>query len=435
MSSFFEIAYAIVAGRLCLFTGTGFSKAITNNKAPGWQKLLEGCCDLLDNGNEIKNELFPTGGKSPLSLEESAQVIDIELNKAGKNIHDEVAKLIGNVHLDGDNAIIEEFVKSHQLRVITTNYDKLIESFAEQGKAHSISLGMPVPRSTVPLEVYHIHGSVDLPQHMVVTSDDYFKFINTNSYHAKKLSTVLHENTVVFLGYSLGDTNLKSIISDYRDFSRNQAAGGNIFFISKDAVSQLVKDYYSHCYGIRVIDNMPVHDFFEKVENQIENAEERFEKSLNNLQKVLNDGREFKDDYLRLENSFFEILSSVHAQGKSVNAPAVIAMLGKIITKKVALTGENDAWEQYVHLAKWLVHLGCKVDIGATNIKEQYLLAVGHSMSSMSKRLIIGRSWHAYKAWNAGWFDITPANRKMIRNHIEEKLAYEDDALYVVQRS
>lgn len=434
MSAYFEIAYAIAADRLCLFTGTGFSKAVTKGKAPGWQKLLEECCALLDNGASIKDKLFPTSGNNLLSLEESAQIIDIELNKLGKNIHDEIASLIKSIKPDGDNSIIESFVKSHTLKVITTNYDKLIESFVDEGKSHSIDIGMPIPRSNAKLEVYHIHGSVDMPQHMVVTSDDYFKFINTNTYHAKKLSTILHENTVVFLGYSLGDANLKSIISDYRDFSKNQGAGGNIFFISKDPVKQLVKDYYAHCYGIRVVDKTEIHELFTRVNAVTEKAKDRFEKSLVNLENTLNKGAVFKDDFLRLENVFFEIVSSVHALGKGINDPKVIAMLGKIIIKKVELTGENDAWEQYVHLAKWLVHLGCKADLGTTNIKEQYLKAVLHSMTSMSKRLVIGRSWHAYNAWNVGWLDMIPKNRLIVREYILAHASHEQDAMNVVNR-
>ena len=434
MSEYFEIAYAIAAERLCLFTGTGFSKAITKNKAPGWQKLLEDCCDLLNDDKKIKAELFPIDGKNLLSLEESAQIIDIELNKIGKNIHNEIATLIGKVKLAGDNAVVEKFIQSHPLKVITTNYDKLMEAFAKDGSAHSIALGMPIPRSTVSLDVYHIHGSIDLPQHMVVTSDDYFRFINTSSYHAKKLSTVLHENTVVFLGYSLGDANLKSILSDYRDFSRSQAAGGNIFFISKNPVSQLVKDYYSHCYGIRVLDNTEIHEFFTHVNEKTEIAKKRFEKSLTNLNNVLNANATFKDDFLRLEDSFFEILSSVHALGKSINDPNVITMLGKIITQKMGFTGEDSAWEQYVHLAKWLVHLGSRANLDGTDIREQYLKAVSHSMTSMSKRLVFGRSWHAYNAWNMGWLDMTPKNRIMIKKYILEHASHELDALHVINR-
>jgi len=88
---------------------------------------------------------------------------------------------------------------------------------------------------------------------MVVTSDDYFEFMNTASYFSRKLSTVLHENTVVILGYSLGDANLKAILSDYKGFVQSHRVSNSIFLVSRGSVDQTIIDYYSNCYGIRVI--------------------------------------------------------------------------------------------------------------------------------------------------------------------------------------
>ena len=99
MSEFFEIAYAAASNRLCLFTGTGFSKAISKNKAPSWQGLLEEICDLSKNSSALKSALFPANGNNPLSLEEAAQVISIELLKSGKSIHSEISKKIKEVDI------------------------------------------------------------------------------------------------------------------------------------------------------------------------------------------------------------------------------------------------------------------------------------------------------------------------------------------------
>ncbi|EMB6101610.1 TPA: SIR2 family protein, partial [Proteus mirabilis] len=93
MNEIYEIAYSAAANRLCLFTGTGFSKALTNNKALGWQSLLEKACDKLDGLNKVKKSLFPEDGKNPLSLEEAAQVIYIEYQKKGENLHEKIAEI------------------------------------------------------------------------------------------------------------------------------------------------------------------------------------------------------------------------------------------------------------------------------------------------------------------------------------------------------
>ena len=91
------------------FTGTGFSKAVTNNGAPSWQGLLEDLCDLLPDAENLKDSLFPDNKQSPLSLEEIAQVISIKLSSVNKNIHEETAKLIENVTLSGNNDHVAKF--------------------------------------------------------------------------------------------------------------------------------------------------------------------------------------------------------------------------------------------------------------------------------------------------------------------------------------
>ncbi|MFB2602631.1 SIR2 family protein, partial [Rhizobium phaseoli] len=261
MSEYFEIAYAAAAKRLCLFTGTGFSKALSTNAAPGWQELLERMCDTHIGNKDFKEALFPSSGVNALQLDEAAQVISIELVKVGKNIHEEIASLISGVTLSGSYPETGKFFKERSFRVVTTNYDKLAENLAGPD-CQPLSPGRPIPRSTSRVKVYHVHGSIDVPGRMVVTADDYFSFMHSESYFSRKLSTVLHENTVVIIGYSLWDTNLKSILSDYRGFVRNHVVSNSVFLVSRKPVDQRISDYYSNCYGIRVISNTEVEEFF-----------------------------------------------------------------------------------------------------------------------------------------------------------------------------
>ena len=431
MSEMFEIAYAAASNRLCLFTGTGFSKAVSDGDAPSWQGLLEELCALLPNQDSLKNGLFPKGKISPLSLEESAQVISIELKSCGKSIHEEVSKIISKLELKGENDHLIEFFSSRAFRVVTTNYDKLAEELTSDNECHSIAPGLPIPKSPARVKVYHVHGSIDSPQNMVLTSDDYFNFINNNSYFSRKLSTVLHENTVVILGYSLGDINLKAIMSDYKGFSKSHVVGANIFLVARSSVDQHVKDYYSHCYGIRVVDNLDIHDFFEELNETIPKVERIVDKSIRSIRKVVYEGRTFKKKYLSLEDSFSKIISSLSAEGLSLGDDRVVKVLGEIIEAKRELTIEDNAWDQYVHLAKWLIYLGTIFEIDGTSIENIYLTAVLRSMQTMSKRLVIGYSWHAYKAWSTRWPSIISSNRSLIRNYIEDNTS-DSDALAVV---
>lgn len=431
MSEMFEIAYAAATNRLCFFTGTGFSKAVTNNEAPSWQSLLEDLCDLLPDSNSLKESLFPDGKRSPLSLEEIAQVISIKLAAANKSIYEEIAKLIGDIELSGDNEQIAKFFSERQFRVVTTNYDKLAEELTGESESQSLAPGLPIPRSSANVKVYHVHGSIDSPDNMVITSEDYFRFINGDSYFSRKLSTVLHENTVVILGYSLGDTNLKAIISDYKGFSKSHVIGSNIFLVSRSDVDQHVKDYYSHCYGIRVLDNIDIPDFFGDLNEKIPKVEGIAKKSIESIRKVVYKEFNFKEAYLKLEDSFYRIISALSAEGLSLENKRVVAVIGNVIEAKRELTTENNAWEQYEQLARWLIYLGTILEIKGTSIEDIYLKAVLRSMSTMSSKLIIGYSWHAYKAWKHRWPSIMASNRALIKRHVEENTS-DGDALLVV---
>lgn len=418
MSSYFEIAYAATSNRLCFFTGTGFSKSVSNGMAPSWQDLLEAMCDLVDNPEGLKGSLFPEGGKNTLSLEEAAQVISIELQKLGKDIHDEIAALISSIDLAGDNTPVAEFLSQRSCRVVTTNYDKLVEKIAGENECQSFTPGRPIPRTSSRVKVYHIHGSIDSPENMIVTSDDYFKFINTESYFSRKLSTVLHENTVVILGYSLGDANLKAIISDYRGFSKNHVIGSNIFLVSRSKVAQAVKDYYAHCYGIRVIDETENHDFFARLNAELPNADKCNQASVENIKKVVLLGQHFTEPHLEIENTFYEIISSIAAIGVSIDDPRVVKALGRIIADKTNLTYRDNAWNQYEHMASWLVYMASILDLEGTSIKEVFLESTKNSMASMSRERRRGYSWHAYNSWSAGWSGIIAANRSMIQKYV-----------------
>jgi len=418
MSSYFEIAYAASSNRLCFFTGTGFSKSVSNDMAPSWQDLLEAMCDLVDDAEGLKNSLFPKVGKNTLSLEEAAQVISIELQKSGKNIHDEIAAHISPIDLAGDNTPVVEFLSQRSCRVVTTNYDKLVEKIAGENDCQSFTPGLPIPRTSSRVKVYHIHGSVDSPKNMIVTSDDYFEFINTDSYFSKKLSTILHENTVVILGYSLGDTNLKAIISDYRGFSKNHVIGSNIFLVSRAKIDQAVKDYYAHCYGIRVIDETENHDFFTALNAELPNADKCSQSSVENIRKVVLLGQHFTEDHLKIKNTFYEIIASIAAIGLSIDDPRVVKALGRIIADKTNLTHKNNAWEQYEHIASWLVHMASILPLEGTSIEQVFMESANTSMRSMRKEKLRGYSWHAYKSWSAGWSGIIAANRSMIRDYV-----------------
>lgn len=88
---FTEIAYALSHNRLCLFTGSGFTKAITKNIAPSWDDLLR----EISINNNINIDFLKD---SHLSLEEKAHLVSEILKDHGKSIYVEISSIIKNLN-------------------------------------------------------------------------------------------------------------------------------------------------------------------------------------------------------------------------------------------------------------------------------------------------------------------------------------------------
>lgn len=432
MDYYFDIAYALADKRLCIFTGTGFSKSITANGAPGWKELLIECCASLSKEQEIIKELFPEDGKNPLSLEEAAQVIDLELKSTGTSIHSKIKDIISELKFDDSNTTIKDFFDTHSLRILTTNYDNLIEQITGKENSLTIAPGTPIPITRAHTKTYHLHGSVKAEEKMIVTANDYFRFLNQPSYFSKKMSTILHENVIVILGYSLGDTNLKLILNEFKFNHEKNGSVNNVYFVSRSKVSRRLKSYYSYCYGIKVIDETEISTFFTLIQNKYDEAAQTLENAKEALEDVLENDRIYEEKYIKQRNSFFEILHTMRAKGKDLSHSRVCEILGKIFETKISLTKESGAWEQYEHLASWLIFLGSRYNINNTALQEKYLQAVDRSYQKMSQELYLGFSWQAFKIWNKSWLDMLFENRQLIKERFST--TQDSDTLKIINK-
>lgn len=117
-----------------------------------------------------------------------------------------------DVQASGFSDEIAAFAEVSVDGIITTNWDSLIE---ECFPDYTVYVGQNEllfsnPQSIA--EIYKIHGTADDPQSMVLTEEDYEEFAEKNPYLAAKLVTIFVEHPIVFIGYSLNDPHIQSII-------------------------------------------------------------------------------------------------------------------------------------------------------------------------------------------------------------------------------
>ncbi|MBB5374361.1 hypothetical protein HNP71_002633 [Acidocella aromatica] len=115
--------------------------------------------------------------------------------------------------------------------VITTNFDELVADMYPHFERVVGEKIIPMSMN-ITGEIYQIHGTVDEPQSLVLTKEDYERFMKKRRYISSKMMTYFAEYPVFIFGYGLGDANINAIISDLGEALKD--SGGfidNIFYV------------------------------------------------------------------------------------------------------------------------------------------------------------------------------------------------------------
>lgn len=224
-----------------LFIGSGLSRRYAGS--PDWSGLLEGLCDsvlhdayafarynarahtAVINGvaiselpyaatlmeNDVNDKLL-SASEFASFREKHGEVLRTGQSPMKTYVADYVSdfKPIANA----ETKLLARAGKEKVSGVITTNYDSLCEKLFPSFKVYTDESDLLFSEPSFVQEIYKIHGSIDCPDGLVLTEGDYRKFAEKRKYLAAKLLTIFAEYPVVFLGYSIKDENIKSILSD-----------------------------------------------------------------------------------------------------------------------------------------------------------------------------------------------------------------------------
>lgn len=155
-------------------------------------------------------------------------------------------RLMANFNLE-DNPHTEEIRLLGKLNphaIITTNYDKMLEIVFPE---YDVTIGQQVIKSNDSLrigQILKIHGCMDKPEEIVISQEDYVKFQEKQKYLTAKLLTYFMENPIIFLGYSLSDSNIKKILLDIAEMvcESPEEIVDNIWFVEWSEIAIPLED-------------------------------------------------------------------------------------------------------------------------------------------------------------------------------------------------
>ena len=311
LDSIKKIQRAIQDDKLCLFVGAGIS---VNSGAPSYKdviksfaedlgykkekdeneynKKLEYIFKNIDNfkPNEIHKFIFNSlkpNKKDDYSQDEYLKIPQYYFNEKGE---DEYLKKLKDIFKNIDNFKQNEihkliFDSLKPKYIITTNYDNLLGK--EFPGYYVVKEDKDIPNIHSKNVIIKMHGDFS-KNNIVLKEDDYLSYSKNFTLIETYIKAIVASHTVLFIGYSVNDINVKMIFNSIKDILGEKTKKAyllNIDTPSTEENKEIIDNYYKNQNIIRIPYTKikdEIEDFLKKNDNIRQNIEENI-KSLKEI--------------------------------------------------------------------------------------------------------------------------------------------------------
>jgi len=196
----------IFANRCLPIIGSGFSRngISPDGVIPDWKQVGHHFAEMLEGAWSDKVPLAP---------------ISVYCNEFYRPATIQILRSILHIDNVSPGEVHNAFAKLPFDTVITTNYDFLLENAYRNASRRYIVIADENQFSTAQMDfgnndrtlIIKIHGDFDHPDKMVITEDDFDKFKEENPLMTTYLSSLMMVRTLLFIGYSLDDFNIRPL--------------------------------------------------------------------------------------------------------------------------------------------------------------------------------------------------------------------------------
>ena len=242
-----QIKKSIKENSLILFVGAGIS---ANSNLPTWGELIQSFKKELDLPNDDSNDYL--------------RVAQYYYDTFGKNQYtkkiEEVFSSKGTSKPNELHTLIEKIAPKH---IITTNYDSLLEDQFESGllKYNVVAEDKDIPYTSSERYLIKMHGDFS-KKNIVLKEDDYLDYALNFPMVSTLIQSLIMNHTLLFVGYSLGDSTFNSIFRLIQNTFKLDAKFA--YFYTPEEPSMIIREYYKK-QGIIIISNNMCFDASEEV--------------------------------------------------------------------------------------------------------------------------------------------------------------------------
>lgn len=239
-----RIREAIDRSKLVVFVGAGVSM---NSKLPSWSGLIK---RLASSMGIDSNRNF--------NSEDYLRIAQYYYNQRGmKEYYDAIIKEF-DVSLS-PNIIHEYILRMLPHHIVTTNYDNLLEQAVENNILFydTVCQDSDLPYTPNGRLLIKMHGDLKL-KNIVLKEDDYLMYSNNFRLIETFVKSLFANYTVLFIGYSLQDYDLKLIIRSVKEILGEHFQKAYLADSNEKGRSDVEVNYFSNL-GVNIIskDDIP----------------------------------------------------------------------------------------------------------------------------------------------------------------------------------
>lgn len=393
-----ELVQSILSGNCMVFVGAGLSmgvKRANSEYLPSWGSLL---LEMLQFG--INNRILLSDAEIDIRKGITDQKFLMVAQELSERLGPELFRsFLRGVFLDvglKPSDVHKNLVKISFRAFLTTNYDTLIEgayTVHNEGRLPPILTQEDLDKIPNPLKikdnfVFKIHGDINRPETIILTSHDYQDSLFRRPAYRSFLETLFTTNTVLFLGFGLNDQDVESMLDKMASiFSRNN--DNHFALIEKDRLSTLERKRLAIDKKISVIE----YDNTDGSHNQVN----EFLKSLQELTDVeSNTFTEYEEKVLNLptQKINYKIIRNKNVKKVFLSYSSKDQAKANLIAEKLKKHG-IEVW-----MDKWSIKVGDSI---VSRVKEG--LKNSSCMIILLSPNYIASNWTNYELNDALFFE------------------------------